>query len=318
MGLLARAEEYLQHEAEMRIAAEQRAAEEQIALAAAIKARPSKIEMMKNTASKIANGTKVAKSKLTHVATDFQAKFQTVIKKAYQPQLRRLAATVFALGLSLQTVQPTMMNNHNMTLQQWTKLNIRPAVEQTVEPRSAQPDFGKFVEIFGQQLHQHQSRFSKQDRDDLARLLYGEAGIELLDNIEVLHIILNRYASPLFKGTLRELLTAEKQFIGFKSNHPVLPELRLIVDEVVNDFEANDCKEICDHFYFVTHQQGICNKYEISPKGSHGKWVNTAAKVYEAPHQGCMHAMHQTTEISKKLSQIPTQRVRINGNARSL
>lgn len=312
MGLLAKAEAYLQFEAEQRLAAERKMAEEQKALAAAAQKRKAKIKtIVKQTVAQV----KTAPKKLSRMATNFKTQVKTVIKKAYRPKLRRYAAILLAMNICVQTIEPRTMNN-NVTMQQFANWSFTPKIEATVPSRPVQNDFGKFKDFFTKNAHH--SIFTEQDRDDLARLLYGEAGIELLDNIEVLHIVLNRYASPLFKGTLRELLTAQNQFVGFKADHPVLPELRLIVDEVVDDFEAHGYQEICDHFYFVTHEQGICNKYEISPKGSHGRWVNADTKVYEAPHQGCSHAMHQTTTIGKKLSQIPTQRVRIPSNTRSI
>ncbi|GEM_PF-4804622 len=313
MGLLAKAEAYLQWEAEQRIAAERKMAEEQMALAAAAEKRKAKIEA---AVKHVTAGIKTTQVKLTHVANDFKAKFQTAIKKAYQPQLRRYAAMLLGLGLSLQVAEPRTMDNQNLAMQQLANWHLTPQVEVTVPNRPAPINYDNFVNIFPRETHH--SIFTEQDRDDLARLLYGEAGVDLLDNIEVLHAALNRYASPLFKGTLRDILTAKNQFIGFKSNHPVLPELRLIVDEVVNDFEANGCQEICNHFYFVTYQQGICNKHEISPAGSHGAWVKASAKVYEEPNHGCPTAMRQCTKISKKLSQIPTQRVRIRGYERSI
>lgn len=297
MGLLARAEAYLEMEAKMRLAAEQKMAEEQMALAAAIKARPTKTEMVKSAISHIAAGAKTAKTKLKHMATDFKAKFQTTIKKAYQPQLRRYAATILALGLSLQTIEPRTMNHHDMALQQWTNWDITPRVEVTVPNQPKPTNFSQFRDFFTKDIHR--SIFTEQDRDDLARLLYGEAGRNLADAVEVLHTVLNRYASPLFKGNMHEIITAKNQYVGYSTQHPVDRKLRALVDYVIDEWEAHGCQAIdhCDHYYFRTGDAGICNQFEIAPAGSQGRWVKPAQKQFEEKGHYCPNANDQAVRF---------------------
>ncbi len=314
MGLLAKAEAYLQWEAEQRLAAEHQMAQEQLLLEAAAKKRHIKIKTtVKHVTTEIKTVQNNVQTKLSHLASNFKGKFKTAIKKAYQPKLRRYAAMVLALGIGLQTADPRNMDTRNLVYRHsldWLSISNIPA---TVQPKPVQPEIGGFVDIFAEERQQH--IFTEEDRDDLARLLYGESGYELLDNIEVLHTALNRYASPYFKGTLHDILTAKNQFLGFKSEHPVLPEFRTVVDVVVDDFEANGCKEIedCNRFYFVADGHGN-NKYEIAG----AKWVEPAKKVYVKATDACPTALRQAQIINQKLAQIHTQRIRVRGYERSI
>lgn len=297
MGLLAKAEEYLQHEAEMRIAAEKRAAEEQMALAAAIKARPSKVEMVKSAVNHVTAGVKTATTKLAHYATDFKAQVSTAFKKAYQPRFRQYAAMVMALGLSLQSAEPRTLNTQ-LELQHQLNWSITPTIEQTVKPRPAQPKFDAFVDVFTKDLNK--PYFSEQDRDDLARLLYGEAGPSFADMSEIMHVIFNRVDSPLFHGSLHDVITAANQFTGYKPNQVVDPDIRKYVDWYI-DVECNGRPgaEACNRYYFVTGIKGKCNKFEISPTGSQGKWVAASHKHYDEPGHYCQHAVDQANRYNR-------------------
>lgn len=291
MGLLAKAEAYLQHEAEMRIAAEKRAAEEQLALAAAIKARPSKVEMVKSAVNHVTAGVKTATTKLAHYATDFKAQVSTAFKKAYQPRFRQYAAMVMALGLSLQSAEPRTLNTQ-LELQHQLNWSLTPNIEQTVEPRPAQPKFDAFVDVFTKDLNKQY--FSEQDRNDLARLLYGEAGPSFADMTEILHVIFNRLNSPLFHGNLHDIITAKNQFVGYKPNQVVDPEIRKFVDWYLDvEIKGRPKSEECNRYYFVTGIKGKCNKFENSPVGSHGEWVPAAHKHYDEPGHYCQHAVAQ-------------------------
>ncbi len=296
MGLLAKAEAYLQWEAEQRIAAERRMAEEQRVLAVAAEKRKAKIKAVTQHVGKEIKQTQV---KLTHIVTDFKTKFQSAIKKNYQPKLRRYAAMLLALGLSVQLAEPRTMNDYNLTRQKIANWNFAPQVELTVSNRPTTTNFNGFRDFFTKDVQI--SKFSSQDRDNLARLLYGEAGRDTVDAVEVLHTVLNRYASPLFKGTMNDIITAKNQYVGFSANHPVDSKLRELVDFVIDEWEAKGCQQVenCDHYYFVTGKPGICNKFEISAKGSQGLWVDTAKKQYAELQHYCPTAIDQATRFNR-------------------
>lgn len=195
------------------------------------------------------------------------------VKKTTHPKLRKLVAALFAVGLIMHGNTPKNNNQLSASIKQ---LNTMPKIElETVQPTQEQTLNAKINQIFNYD-YTH-SVVSDAERNNLARLVYGEAGPDIIDWIEVIHTVLNRYASPLFKGSINDIITAENQYIGFSADHPVITEIREVVDFVVNDWEAHDCQEIddCNHFYFVTDIRGVCNKYKISPKGSHGSWAST-------------------------------------------
>ena len=295
MGLLARAEEYLQWEAQQMIAAEQRMAKEQMALETATKQRRAKIKKMANTTIATA---KTAKTKLTHLVVDFKTKAQTVIKKAYQPQFRRYAAMILAVGLSLQNAEPRVLNT-SLEMQRFNNLSLNQNVTATVQPQQTEQNFEAFVDIFTKDIKK--TKFNEQDRNDLARLLYGEAGPSFADMAEIMHTISNRMASPLFKGTLHDIITAKNQYVGFNANHPVDPKIREFVDWYLAEWEANGCQAIpdCNRYYFVTGIAGVCNKFEISAEGSQGSWVPAAHKNYDKPGHYCHTAMEQAKQFNR-------------------
>lgn len=294
MGLLSKAEAYLEWEAKQRIAAEQKMAAEQKVFELAASKRKANI---KKAVTRAATIVKTAPKKLSHLVTDFSSKFNTAIKQAYQPKMRRYAAALLALGLGMQLAEPRNMDTRHLELQKLNYWNITPQVQVTVQTKPAQPEFGSFVDIFTKDVQK--TKFSEQDRDDLARLLYGEAGHNLADAVEVLHTVLNRYASPLFKGNMHEIITAKNQYVGYNRNHPVDKKLRALVDYVIDEWEAHGCQAIdhCDHYYFRTGDAGICNQFEIAPAGSQGRWVKPAQKQFEEKGHYCPNANNQAVRF---------------------
>ena len=126
-----------------------------------------------------------------------------------------------------------------------------------------------------------QSKVTQYEREVLARMLYGEAG-RGADPFEILHTVLNRASSPLFKGSLADIVLQKGQYVGYSEEHPLTKDYLTMVDMAIADWEANGCQKIegCDHYYFVTGIAGVCNKFEISPANNHGRWVPTKDKKY--------------------------------------
>lgn len=208
-----------------------------------------------------------------------------VTKKTSHPKLRKLATALFLVGLTLNSKTIKNTTSLNASIKQSTMPKIELEV---VKPEIEQALTAKIDHLFDQDFTH--SVVSEAERDNLARLLYGEAGPDIHDKIEVLHTVFNRYASPLFKGTINDIITAENQYIGYKPTHPVTAENRAIVDSVVNDWEEHGCQKIdgCNHYYFITGKKGHYNLFEESPEGSDGRWVNPNKKVYSEPEHSCV------------------------------
>ena len=250
---------------------------------------------------------------LQHRLHTLKVTFKNKTKNFHRPKLRKLAAGLFIMGLSFQNIDPAVVDARNsVTLEQlWNT----PAIEfQAIQPESI--EIKNFINNFANVLTQ--SSVSEQDRDDLARMLYGEAG-RGVDAIEVLHTVLNRKASPLFKGTMHDIITAKNQYIGFKTTHPVDRKLRAMVDYVVDEWEANGCKPIddCDRYYFVTGKPGINNKFEVSAKNSQGRWVSYAKKNYDKPGHYCDKAYEQYAKFNQTYNYRLAQH-HVNGHSRSI
>ena len=100
---------------------------------------------------------------------------------------------------------------------------------------------------------------------------------------------------------MNDIITAKNQYVGFSANHPVDSKLRELVDFVIDEWEAKGCQQVenCDHYYFVTGKPGICNKFEISAKGSQGLWVDTAKKQYAELQHYCPTAIDQAARFNR-------------------
>lgn len=202
--------------------------------------------------------------------------------KSNAKKLRRLVAC-FSVGLALQFTTPTCktdlaINNNYKKLFTHKEQNKDAVIEQSIQ---------KFSEGL-------ESRVSQNEREILARMLYGEAG-RGADPFEILHTVLNRVSSPLFKGSITDIVTQKNQYLGYNPKNPLTKDYLTMVDMVIDEWEANGCQKIegCNHYYFVTGTPGICNKFEISPANSQGRWVPTSAKKYAKKQHYCDVATKQ-------------------------
>ncbi len=235
--------------------------------------------------------TKSEKShKLSTLKPEIKKPSKNRFKQFKSRKLRYVAAAIFALSLSLQPIAPRTANNSQVS-------NPRLNSNNTIV-RQSNPEIDKLIDEFIQGL-QHRSKISAADRDDLARLVYGEAGRSLADATEVIHTVLNRTASPLFDSTLHDVITAKNQYIGYSPKHPVDPKLRELVDFVVDEWESNQYHAIddCDRYYFRTGIPCVSNQFEITPKGTQGRWTNN--KHYDEIGHYCQHAVNQAERFDE-------------------
>lgn len=187
------------------------------------------------------------------------------------------------------------------------------------------------------------SPYSQTEIDAFARLIYGEAG-RGADAFEVAHTVGNRYASGRFGKTLMDVITAENQYVGYRASNKLtkkhystacimladqvallnygktLKELLIQIQnennpEIVNSIlnkELNKrmikIKE-CPHYYFHLGKQGYYNLFEESPKVQvknskqtennyyyNCDWVDYKDKVYAEKETYCDEANRQYAE----------------------
>lgn len=225
--------------------------------------------------------------------------------KNHKRKLRRLIAG-FAIGMAahftsqacLNQYQPREIVNHEFNITNTDEIhNINPLTNLAIPVHPVQPQnettqtVEQAVNTFTQGLT---SRVTKAEREALARMLYGEAG-RGADPFEILHTVFNRASSPLFKGSLLDIVTQKNQYVGYSPKHPLTNDYLTIVDMGVDYWEAHNCEKIdgCDHYYFVQGIAGVCNEFEISPKNSNGKWVPTKDKKYAKMRNYCPVATDQ-------------------------
>ena len=206
---------------------------------------------------------------------------QQKVKQNRFKKLKHLI-TAFAVGL---TIAQTPLTNVARPVNQPTKLEVKEITP--AEEAAAMKRIDQFAQSLG--------KVSNYERNVMAKMLYGEAGLGT-DPFEVLHTVLNRKASPLFKGSIADIITQPGQYIGYKDTNPITPAFRRMVDIVVDDWEANGKTEVkgCDHYYFVTGIAGNCNKFEKA-RGNHGQWVAPRNKQYEKLRHYCPVAEQQAT-----------------------
>ena len=117
-----------------------------------------------------------------------------------------------------------------------------------------------------------QSKFTQQDREVFAKMIYGEAGYGA-DPFEVGHVALNRLSAQ-FGKTLTEVITAKGQFDGYNEKNPIDKDCLAIANQLIAEYEANGCKKFCNYYYFYTHpKKGQGLKYNRNIYMSGAKWV---------------------------------------------
>ena len=195
--------------------------------------------------------------------------------------------TAFAVGL---TIAQTPLTNVGCPVNQPTKLEVKEITP--AEEAEAMKRIDQFAQSLG--------KVSNSERNIMAKMLYGEAGLDT-DPFEVLHTVLNRKASPLFKGSIADIITQPGQYIGYQDSNPITPAYRRMVDLVVDEWETSGKTEVkgCDHYYFVTGIAGVCNKFEKA-HGNHGKWVAPRNKQYEKLKHYCPVAQQQAARYHQQ------------------
>lgn len=225
-------------------------------------------------------------------------------------RLRKLAIAT-AMTFALQFGSAHLINNLDNLMENANKLNsfnlYANKIKQTTTSDTQEPVVLEQIELekqaernraINQSVNEFtqglQSKVTQYEREVLARMLYGEAG-RGADPFEILHTVLNRASSPLFKGSLADIVLQKGQYVGYSEKHPLTKDYLTMVDMAIADWEANGCQKIegCDHYYFVTGIAGVCNKFEISPANNYGRWIPTKDKKYAKLQNYCPTATEQ-------------------------
>lgn len=79
--------------------------------------------------------------------------------------------------------------------------------------------------------------FTNEEIDYIAKTIWGEArGLSKTQQAGVVWCILNRVDDSRFDNDIISVITAPKQFAGYKSSHPVDPEIRDLAVDVLNRY----------------------------------------------------------------------------------
>ena len=88
----------------------------------------------------------------------------------------------------------------------------------------------------------------------LAQVVYGEAGCTSdVEKAAVAWCILNRVDSPLFPDTIREVITAPRQFLGYSPSHPIDDHILWLVQDVLDRWWSGSDGRVlpADFLYFT-------------------------------------------------------------------
>ena len=204
-----------------------------------------------------------------------------------------------------QNKQITATNTTTITVNNKTQVATKQVekTQQTKSVQQVQPAQNTVVEKSIQQFTQGlQSQFTQRDREVFAQMIYGEAG-RGVDPFEVGHVALNRLASGRFGKTLTAVITAKRQFDGFSEKHPIDKDCLAIANELIAEFEANDCKPFCDYYYFYTHpDKHLGAKYNRNIFMSGVEWRPYARENYSEKYcsKANEHAAHYHAQRNKE------------------
>lgn len=99
-----------------------------------------------------------------------------------------------------------------------------------------------------------ENNFTNEEIDYIAKTVWGEArGLSKTHQAGVVWTILNRYDDGRFGKGIISVVTAPRQFVGYKSSNPVDPEIRDLVIDVLDRY--------------LQEKAGIENVGRVLPKG---------------------------------------------------
>ena len=122
-------------------------------------------------------------------------------------------------------VDPSMIEN---------KEESNPKSENKATDQTAAEDNNNEVDIVDLTI---KNNFTDKEIDYIAKTVWGEArGLSKTQQAGVVWTILNRFDDGRFGKEIIRVITAPSQFAGYKSSHPVDPEIRNLVVDVLDRY----------------------------------------------------------------------------------
>lgn len=122
-------------------------------------------------------------------------------------------------------VDPSMIEN---------KEESNPKSENKATDQTAAEDNNNEVDIVDLTI---KNNFTDKEIDYIAKTVWGEArGLSKTQQAGVVWTILNRFDDGRFGKEIIRVITAPSQFAGYKSSHPVNPEIRNLVIDVLDRY----------------------------------------------------------------------------------
>lgn len=123
-------------------------------------------------------------------------------------------------------------------------LQVDPSMIEYKETPNSVDELVKKVEGFVRKSEKVEPSYTEEDVIYLAKTVYGEArGLSRTEQSAVVWTILNRCDDSRFGESIIDVITAPKQFAGYKSTHPVDPDIRELVIDVLNRWEREKSGE---------------------------------------------------------------------------
>lgn len=114
------------------------------------------------------------------------------------------------------------------------KEESNPKPDEEVTDQTAAEDNNNEVDIVDLTI---KNNFTNKEIDYIAKTVWGEArGLSKTQQAGVVWTILNRFDDGRFGKEIIRVITAPSQFAGYKSSHPVDPEIRNLVIDVLNRY----------------------------------------------------------------------------------
>lgn len=121
----------------------------------------------------------------------------------------------------------------------------------------------------------------------LAKMLYGEArGCTKTEQAACVWVVLNRVEDSRWADTIAEVVTQPNQFIGYRENNPVQPDLLALAQDVVLRWAAEQSGEtyvgrVIPENYYFWYGDGVRNYFRREFEDYNTTWGWTMSSPYE-------------------------------------
>ena len=116
-------------------------------------------------------------------------------------------------------------------------------------------------------------RWTEQDVTTLARMVWGEGrGVSRNEQKLIVWTVLNRLDNGRYGNSIRQIVTARGQFVGYRSGHPVTDAIRGMVIDVLEAWDRGEEAKIYPPFaryanYLYFHGDGRHNWFRARYRG---------------------------------------------------